>query len=79
MSERFKVEMVEEEKYGEPVEVLKVTHDGKLLYEERDGGEPEDQSFCRDWAWVPGAIRQAYALGLADGSTLPNGDPQEVK
>lgn len=74
MSERFRVEMVEEDKHGEPVEVLKVTHDGRLLYEERDGGEPEDQSFCRDWAWVPGAIRQAYALGLADGSGPTGGN-----
>lgn len=32
-----------------------------------DGGEPEDQSFRRDWGWVPDALNEAYRQGLRDG------------
>ncbi len=32
-----------------------------------DGGEPEDQSFLRDWGWVPGALMDAYELGYQHG------------
>lgn len=37
---------------------------------ERDGGEPEDNSFYRDWSFVPKAILAAYALGVADGKRV---------
>lgn len=47
--------------------ILRVTHNGTIVREERDGGEPEDQFFWRNWSWVPDAIRQAYLLGLKDG------------
>lgn len=33
-----------------------------------DGGEPEDQTFSRDWAWVPRALNEAFQLGLVKGS-----------
>lgn len=29
----------------------------------RDGGEPEDQTLVRDWAWVASALQAAYGLG----------------
>lgn len=32
-----------------------------------DGGEPEDQSFGRDWNWVVGAMNDAYRKGLEAG------------
>ena len=32
-----------------------------------DGGEPEDNSFYRDWAWVVGELNAAYERGLKDG------------
>lgn len=32
-----------------------------------DGGEPEDQTLRRDWAWVVGALNDAYERGR-DGS-----------
>ena len=35
-----------------------------------DGGEPEDQSFGRDWNWVPGALEQMYQLGKVDGALI---------
>lgn len=31
-----------------------------------DGGEPEDNSFTRDWSWVKGVIEKAYAQGRKD-------------
>lgn len=46
---------------------LRILHDGYLIREEFDGGEPEDQSFYRDWSWVAGALRQAYECGFEDG------------
>lgn len=48
---------------------LIIEHNGKIIREEYDGGEPEDQSFYRDWAWVADAIEQAYQLGVKDGSS----------
>jgi len=47
-------------------DVLKVFHKGKVIIEESDGGEPEDQTFGRDWDWVSTAIEKAYKLGLED-------------
>lgn len=31
-----------------------------------DGGEPEDNSFIRDWAWVESELQTAYAQGIQD-------------
>lgn len=31
-----------------------------------DGGEPEDQTLVRDWAWVVGALNEAYQCGRDD-------------
>lgn len=45
-----------------------VIHNGKVIAEETDGGEPEDNSFMRDWNFVPFLIERAYKLGVADGS-----------
>lgn len=33
-----------------------------------DGGEPEDNSFIRDWSWVKGELEKAYAQGKKDAS-----------
>lgn len=35
-----------------------------------DGGEPEDNSFGRDWSWVEGALEAAYAAGLRDAKEI---------
>ena len=32
-----------------------------------DGGEPEDNSFNRDWNWVEGELRAADEQGKRDG------------
>jgi hypothetical protein len=34
----------------------------------QDGGEPEDQTFSRDWGWVTGALQDAYQLGRKHGA-----------
>lgn len=46
---------------------LLIISDGKVILQQSDGGEPEDQSFYRDWAWVAPALRTAYELGVIDG------------
>ncbi|HEX7330353.1 MAG TPA: hypothetical protein VF290_02570 [Pyrinomonadaceae bacterium] len=35
-----------------------------------DGGEPEDNSFNRDWAWVAEELRAAYEQGKKDANCL---------
>lgn len=32
-----------------------------------DGGEPEDNSFFRDGAWIPGALQEAFHRGVKYG------------
>lgn len=39
-----------------------------------DGGEPEDQTFYRDWSWVPQALEDAYRRGHQDGWTKGRGE-----
>jgi hypothetical protein len=41
--------------------------DNEDVREYSDGGEPEDNSFGRDWNWVPKELERAYAAGLRDG------------
>jgi hypothetical protein len=39
--------------------------------EQWDGGEPEDNSFIRDWAWVRAELLSAYETGKRDGRLEP--------
>ena len=48
-------------------QTLRMFRNGQCVLEEKDGGEPEDQSFYRDWKWVKEAIQAAYEYGLEDG------------
>jgi hypothetical protein len=41
--------------------------DNTSFFVAADGGEPEDQTLTRDWAWVAGALNDAYAAGVLDG------------
>jgi len=43
---------------------------GDKVYLKRDGGEPEDNTFGRDWSWVDGMIAAAYAEGVKNGAAL---------
>ncbi len=47
---------------------LKVTHGDAIVSIHRDGGEPEDASFSRDYSWVASLVQKAYKLGLQDGA-----------
>lgn len=38
-----------------------------------DGGEPEDQSFSRDWSWVVGAMNAAHAKGVREAAEKCDG------
>lgn len=49
---------------------LLIFHDGMLIGKFHDRGEPEDNSFGRDWAWVGGVLEEAYSLGVKDGSKI---------
>ena len=46
--------------------VLRIIRNGKVVREEYDYGEPEDNSFSRDWSWVKDAILDAYEAGKTD-------------
>ena len=61
------VRLDEEERYGDDYLVLRIERNGVVIREEGDRGEPEDNSYYRDWAWVPDALKQAYEYGLEDG------------
>ena len=47
--------------------VLVVKNNGKTILSEIDGGEPEDNSFYRNYKWVKRIILMAYTLGKIDG------------
>lgn len=48
--------------------VLQIFIDGSLSEEFYDGGEPEDNFFNRDYAWIRGWLEEAYRTGLQDGT-----------
>lgn len=47
---------------------LEIYVDGKQVDEYWDGGEPEDNTFFRDWSWIQQELENAYKLGLEHGS-----------
>lgn len=63
----LKIEIVDNEERGHG-NILKVWHDDNLLREEYDNGEPEDNSFYRDWNWVIEALEEAYEAGKKDAT-----------
>lgn len=46
---------------------LAIYVDGELTEIYSDNGEPEDNTFGRDWNWVSGELMAAYERGLIDG------------
>lgn len=67
MTKKFEVTLDCDEDEDEDWQTLRIMRNGEVVRLETDGGEPEDQSFYRDWSWVPDAIRAAYKYGLEDG------------
>ena len=47
---------------------LVITWDNGDEQIEMDGGEPEDNTFGRDWKWIRPTIEKAYAQGLIAGA-----------
>lgn len=45
-----------------------VTYDGKVILDQYEG-EPEDNSFSRDWSFLPSFIEEVYNIGLKDGGS----------
>lgn len=67
MSYEVKVEHKEND-YGDWRGYMTISHDGVVLERYCDGGEPEDNSFGRDWSWVKKELVRAYELGKKDAS-----------
>ena len=68
---RFLTEKEQTDYYGYPNmydfrSALGIFIDKNLVRVYSDGGEPEDNSFGRDWSWVPAALEEAYQKGLVD-------------
>jgi hypothetical protein len=42
-------------------------YDDELIAEEYDYGEPEDNSFRRDYEWVAPLLKKVYDIGKEDG------------
>ncbi len=59
----LEIKMVQNDDITRACETLQMWYNGELIGEWSDGGEPEDQLFCRDWNWVAGALEKAYELG----------------
>lgn len=45
---------------------MKLIHNGEIIDEHWDNGEPEDRNFARDFNWIPAALKKAYELGKQD-------------
>jgi hypothetical protein len=57
--------------YDETRRALIVEHGGVEISNEVDSGEPEDNTFGRDWSWIKPLLERVYALGVADGKETP--------
>lgn len=68
MSERYFVKVEEDEYWGNEYGVA-IRRDGGEEVEVGylGGGEPEDNVYYRDWAWVVPALNEAYELGYKAG------------
>ena len=68
MTDKPKIKTVfAEGEYGDYRTTLTVEHGGREILNEIDTGEPEDNTFGRDWKWVPLALQMMYDLGVIDG------------
>lgn len=48
--------------------VYRINDDGTKTEVGWIGGEPEDNNHYRDYAWIEGALNEAYELGVKDGA-----------
>jgi hypothetical protein len=76
-SNRYRVEVVKiDDGYWEGYE-LRAFRDGELILAATDSGEPEDNMFLRDYAWIKPRLEEAYRLGFEDGASQ-NNPPEHV-
>lgn len=65
----YRVEVVEDRcnsKYKDGRQELIIYINDQEVISHLDGGEPEDQSFNRDWSWIKGELERAYETGRQD-------------
>ena len=68
MTDSYSVSIVDDEECSwSERNILRISYRGKTLEEFYDYGEPEDNSFYRDWNWIQEELIRAYELGRADG------------
>jgi hypothetical protein len=63
----FKTEMCDSDGPWDYYSILRITWPDGKQEEHYDGGEPEDNSFGRDWHWVPSTIQEAFEAGVKVG------------
>lgn len=65
-------EEFDEQYFQEGRSVVYLQHsDGAIINWYTDKGEPEDNSFYRNYAWVVNAINDAYTSGFNRGCQVP--------
>jgi hypothetical protein len=47
---------------------LTIIHNNEVISTHSDSGEPEDNSFYRDYSWIKGMLERAYKFGFEDGA-----------
>lgn len=62
----YEIELVSDEDIFQDTKLI-AKHNGIQVLSAYSGGEPEDNTFTRDYDWVEGALKNAYRLGKEDG------------
>jgi hypothetical protein len=78
MTYETKVSFGDDEPICRPA-VLVIIRNGIEIERHRDRGEPEDNTFDRDWEWVEGALDAAYRYGKADGDAALRAEVKRLK
>lgn len=64
MKQKVKINVEIEENYDRPLTTLNLIVDGSAIGTEMIGGEPEDNSYQRDYNWIPALmVKLAKSLG----------------
>ena len=50
--------------------IMRVYHNNELIADETDCGEPEDNCFICDYAWIKPLLEKVYDLGRKDGGLI---------
>jgi hypothetical protein len=69
MAYEVKVERAKDERGESDYRNMLVITDDTGSRDYWDYGEPEDNSFHRDWKWIAAELKRAYEQGKADADT----------